>query len=175
VHDDLATTVNGVAAGGTATLTQPGQPLPLRVARGLRHPHNWLQLIRFSVVGASGYAINLAVLAFCVHVAGIEYHLSAALAWIVAGASNFVLNRHWTFKAGGGAVHVQAARFLVVSLFALGVNEGALTVFVELAGLGKVMAQLPALALSTPFNFLGNKLWSFKADLYSGSAPAKEA
>lgn len=176
VQDDLTTTLAEPKRALVPTLgAERLIALPQRLWRGLRQPHNWLQLFRFSVVGASGYAVNLGVLAFCVHVAGIEYHVGAALAWIVAGINNFVLNRHWTFKARAGAVHLQAVRFLVVSLVALGINEGALTAFVELAGLGALSAQLPALAISTPFNFLGNKLWSFRAPaLYSGSAPAKE-
>jgi putative flippase GtrA len=150
------------------------RPPHMRLLHGLRHPANWLQLVRFSVVGASGYAVNLGVLALCVHVAAIDYHVGAALAWIVAGVSNFILNRHWTFNARSGRVHVQAARFLIVSLLALGINELALTLFVESGHLAAVVAQIPALALSTPFNFLGNKLWSFRTDLYSDSAAAVE-
>jgi putative flippase GtrA len=38
-----------------------------------------------------------------------------------------------------------------------------LTLFVEGAGLSKVPAQALAVAASTPLNFLGNKLWSFRA------------
>ena len=34
-----------------------------RVRAGLRKPGNWLQLLRFGLVGASGYAVNLAVFA----------------------------------------------------------------------------------------------------------------
>lgn len=141
----------------------------------MRRPDNWLQLIQFSVVGATGYGINLLVLAFCVHVAGIEYHVAAALAWTVAGVNNFIWNRHWTFSAGDGRVHVQALRFLLVSLVALGFNEIALTALVEGGGLSSVLAQVPALAASTPLNFLGNKLWSFRVDLYSVSPSEREA
>src|SRR5262249_58675297 len=32
-----------------------------RAGHALRRPANWLQLIKFSIVGASGYVINLAV------------------------------------------------------------------------------------------------------------------
>ena len=38
-----------------------------------------------------------------------------------------------------------------------------LTVLVEGAGIGKVPAQAIAVAASMPLNFLGNKLWSFRA------------
>ncbi len=38
-----------------------------------------------------------------------------------------------------------------------------LTLLVEGGGLAKVPAQAIAVAASTPLNFLGNKLWSFRA------------
>ena len=41
-----------------------------------------------------------------------------SLAWLVAVLNNFVLNRHWTFDARGGQAHLQAIRFLLVSLVA---------------------------------------------------------
>ena len=34
---------------------------PTRAGRALSRPQNWLELLKFSVVGATGYAVNLAV------------------------------------------------------------------------------------------------------------------
>ena len=137
----------------------------LRLLHGMRRPANWLQLVRFGLVGGFGFALNLAVYAFCVHVIGIDYHAAAVVAWLVAVLNNFVLNRHWTFDAGEGRVHFQAMRFLVVSLVAFGVSLLLLTLFVEAAGIAKVPAQALAVAISMPLNFLGNKLWSFRSEV----------
>jgi dolichol-phosphate mannosyltransferase len=137
----------------------------VRLWHGMRRPANWLQLVRFGVVGGFGFVVNLAVYAFFVHVVGVDYHLAAVIAWIVAVANNFILNRHWTFDASEGAAHFQAMRFVLVSLVAFGVSLLLLTVFVEDAGLPKVAAQALAVAASTPLNFLGNKLWSFRVRL----------
>src|SRR4051794_11343770 len=41
----------------------PPPALHVRVRHGLRRPANWLQLVRFALVGASGYAVNLIVYA----------------------------------------------------------------------------------------------------------------
>ena len=79
--------------------------------------------------------------------------------------NNFVINRHWTFfdASAAGRIHFQAIRFFVVSLAAfLLVNLLLLTLLVEDAGFAKVPAQALAVAAATPFNFLGNKLWSFR-------------
>ena len=137
--------------------------LPLRFRQGIRRPANWLALVRFSLVGASGYVINLAVFAACVHGLGIDYRLAAAAAFGVAVTNNFVLNRHWTFQAAEGHAGFQAARFLTVSLAAFALNLVALLALVDLGGLPKVAAQALAIVAATPLSFAGNKLWSFRA------------
>ncbi len=162
--------VDELSAGAPQAAPRPH----MRLIHGLRRPANWLQLIRFSVVGASGYAVNLAVYYLEVHQLGVEYRAAAAVAWMVAAVNNFVWNRHWTFNARDGHIHVQAARFLLVSLVALGFNLIVLTLLVQGGGIDKVAAQAIALAASTPLNFLGNKLWSFRADLYSEPSPPQE-
>ena len=74
-------------------------PFRARVRLGVRHPHNWLQLMRFAAVGASGYVVNLAVFATCVHAIGVDYRVSSAIAFVVSVVNNFWWNRHWTFAA----------------------------------------------------------------------------
>jgi dolichol-phosphate mannosyltransferase len=132
------------------------------VRRALRQPANWLQLLRFATVGASGYVVNLVVFTASVHGAGMGYVLAAALAFCVALANNFFWNRGWTFRAGGGHAGFQAARFIVVSLVAFAFNLVLLYVLVEFAGLQRVPSQAIAIVAATPLNFVGNRLWSFR-------------
>ncbi len=135
-----------------------------RLRAGLRKPSNWLQLIRFATVGASGYVVNLAVFTLLVHVAATDYKLAAVAAFVVALANNFAWNRAWTFSdAVAGHAGFQAARFCIVSLVAFGFNLLVLLALVEWLGMEKVAAQAIAITAATPLNFLGNKLWSFRA------------
>jgi putative flippase GtrA len=136
----------------------------LRLLHGMRRPANWLQLVRFGLVGGIGFAVNLGVYALGVHAVGLDYRVAAVVAWLVAVMNNFILNRHWTFDARDGRMHFQAIRFLAVSLVAFGVSLLLLTLFVEVAGIAKVPAQALAVATSMPLNFLGNKLWSFRSE-----------
>jgi dolichol-phosphate mannosyltransferase len=136
-------------------------PIRHRVRHGLSRPANWWELVRFAVVGASGYAVNLATFALCVHPLGIDYRVAAVLAFLVAVTNNFWWNRHWTFGAADGHAGFQAARFFVVSGLAFLVSLGILQLLVDDAGLAKLAAQAVAIAAATPLNFLGNKLWSF--------------
>jgi putative flippase GtrA len=136
----------------------------VRFLDGMRRPANWLQLIRFGLVGGVGFVVNLAVYALVVHSVGVDYRVASVIAWLVAVLNNFILNRHWTFDARDGRAHFQAMRFLVVSLVAEGFSLLLLTLFVEDAGIAKVAAQALAVAASMPLNFLGNKLWSFRPE-----------
>jgi putative flippase GtrA len=137
-------------------------PLHRRVRLGLRDTGNWLQLVRFALVGASGYVVNLAVFTVAVHVLGIDYRVAAVLAFLVSVANNFWWNRHWTFDARGGHAGFQAARFLTVSVAAFLLSYVVLLLLVEGAGLPEVLAQATAIVTATPLSFLGQKLWSFR-------------
>ena len=125
----------------------------------MRRSHNWIQLLKFGLVGASGFAINLAVYKLLL---GIGAHSAAAVSFIVSAASNYWWNRHWTFAGQKGSFALQGIRFYTVSIVAFAVNQLWLTVFLDWLGWGKIVAQAIAIVLVTPLNFLGNKLWSFR-------------
>jgi putative flippase GtrA len=144
-----------------ATTAAVALPLHRRVRHGLSHTHNWLQLGRFALVGASGYVVNLAVFALAVHALGIHYRVAAVAAFLVSVANNFWWNRHWTFAAHDRHAGFQAMRFLLVSVVAFGFSYLVLILLVEDAGAAKVLAQAIAIVAATPLNFLGQKLWSF--------------
>jgi putative flippase GtrA len=127
----------------------------------LRRPHNWLQLAKFCTVGATGYVVNLAVFALLVHGVGIHYLVAAVCSFLVAVTNNYTWNRLWTFRYQRGHVAYQGLRFLMVSTVALGANLLFLSGLVAL-GMPKVAAQATAIALVTPWNFIANKLWSFR-------------
>jgi putative flippase GtrA len=130
-----------------------------RTAAALRRPHNWIQLAKFAVVGASGYLVNLAVFAALL---GWGAHTAAAISFVVAAANNYWWNRHWTFAHQKSHIGMQGLRFFIVSLLAFGVNQLWLFVFIDWLDWPKVLSQAIAIVLVTPLNFIGNKLWSFR-------------
>jgi dolichol-phosphate mannosyltransferase len=147
----------------TEQITAIELPFRHRMRHGVRKPHNWLQLVRFATVGASGYVVNLLVFAACVHVVGIDYRLASVIAFVVSVVNNFWWNRHWTFGARHDRASHQAVRFFTVSLLAFGFTYLVLVGLVSGAGIAKVVAQAIAIIAGTPLSFLGQKLWSFKA------------
>lgn len=136
--------------------------LRVRVRHGVRHTHNWLQLVRFAAVGATGYVVNLVTFAVCVHAIGIDYRISSVIAFVISVINNFWFNRHWTFGARHEHPMFQAVRFFTVSLLAFGFTYLVLVTLVG-AGMPKVVSQAIAIVAATPLSFLGQKLWSFRA------------
>ena len=134
-----------------------------RIGRGTLKPQNWIQLFQFGVVGASGYVVNLIVFAILVGPANIHHIPAAILAFGVAVTNNFWWNRHWTFDARHGHAGFQAARFFTVSVAALVINLVALELLIR-GGMNDLPAQAIAVAIAMPFNFVGNKLWTFADD-----------
>ena len=168
--EELSSTVELAPPNPELSTPSPEQPphrieLPfhIRVRHGVRRPHNWFQLVRFGAVGATGYFVNLAVFALCVHALGIDYRVAAVIAWVVSVLNNFWLNRHWTFGAKQTHPVRQGVRFFAVSLVVFGFSYVVLVVLVSGVGLPKVVAQAIAIAAGTPLNFVGQKLWSFRA------------
>ncbi len=145
----------------TATI-EPRAPRPRpRFAASLRSGRNWQQLGKFCVVGGVGYLINLAVYDGLLH-AGFDYLPAATLSFLVAVTSNYIWNRIWTFREQRGGIAIQGARFLVVSVVALGANLFVLHLLISVGGLSKLIGQAIAIVAVTPLNFVGNKLWSFR-------------
>jgi putative flippase GtrA len=132
-----------------------------RIGAAARRPANWVQLLKFGLVGGSGYLINLGVFALLASNLGVHHVIAAVGAFCVAVTSNFLWNRYWTFGPGEGSASFQAARFFAVSLASLGLNLVVLEALVSGHAVGELTAQAIAVAVAMPFNFLGNKLWTF--------------
>lgn len=150
--------------GLTARAADASWGLIRRIHLGTRRPRNWLQLFQFAVVGGSGYVVNLVVFALLTAALDAHHLLAAVGAFCVAVTNNFVLNRIWTFRSQGARedhAGFQAARFFSVSLVGLSVNLLVLTLLVDALETSELPAQAVAVAVATPVNFIGNKLWTF--------------
>lgn len=117
-------------------------------------------LVKFTLVGGSGYIVNLAVFA-AVQALGAHHVIAATVAFLAAVGNNFHWNRRWTFNAvGTEAIHRQARRFLIVSVANFLLSLGILVLLVS-AGTPALLAQAISIAAATPFAFVGNRVWTF--------------
>ncbi len=110
--------------------------------------------------------VNLAVYTLAIYVFNLHYLLAATLSFLVAMTNNFLLNRYWTFKTHQSATQGfggQYFKYFVVTLFGYTVNMILLWVFIDGFHWDKVFSQLVAILVTTLSNFIGSKMWAFKA------------
>lgn len=133
----------------------------------VRHRHNWVQLIKYSLVGASGFVVNLVMYGETLRWVDGRYDYMAAgvFAFVVANTTNYLLNRKFTFTHDVEDRSFEYYRFLSVGLLALAFNLMLLHLLISWFGMTsdteKVIAQAIAIVLVTPVGFVGNKLWTF--------------
>ena len=162
----------------------------------VRHRHNWGLLLRFGLVGGSGVLVNQLVLILLKrsgpHFNDVAidlpltdfnvrwYHLYVMAAFLVANASNFQLNRRFTFRSAQHSGWLaEYGPFLAVGLAAQFVGLGILTllmhpgsflslpsdVFDDTTGLRTKLywANLIVIGFTVPISFIFNKLWTFSS------------
>jgi putative flippase GtrA len=127
--------------------------------RGIR------QFVKFGIVGASGFVVNLVVFTVLQHFTPLDeraarYMWLFSISFLSGGVSNYFLNRIWTFRATGH-VALQAAQFLAVSGIALVVGLGVSKVVAPYYGAGHrtwFIATMSGIVV----NFFINKYWTFR-------------
>lgn len=138
-----------------------GRLRPRRLRATVTHAPHWWQFARFLNVGASGFAINLAVYSALL-AAGLDYRLCGVASNITALSSNFLLHRAWTFSSRPPEARRQAIRFSVVSTAGVALNLLILSLLAEGADMPKLPAEALASAFVAPINFVGNRQWTFR-------------
>jgi putative flippase GtrA len=134
-------------------------PNPLTARRGVR------QFIKFGIVGASGFLVNLIVFTILQklvpnHAHPLEYNVIYSIAFLSGGVSNYYFNRIWTFRSTGHAVR-EGAKFLSVSVIALAVGllvSAAVSPFLGHGHKTWFVANVCGIFI----NFFLNKYWTFK-------------
>jgi putative flippase GtrA len=116
------------------------------------------EFVRFAVVGVLQNALNVAVFVLATGL-GVQYRLAAVVAAVAALLASFALNRGWTFPGRDGRLD----RYALVFASAVALGVAALTLFVEVAGLPEVAAQVAAILVVAPLSFLAQRAWVFRA------------
>jgi putative flippase GtrA len=123
------------------------------------------QFIKFGVVGLSGLLVNLVIFTLLqrvdpLHSQALHYYVLYSIAFLGGGVSNYWLNRIWTFRSTGHALH-EGAKFLTVSIIALGVGLIASAFVAPYLGHGH-KTWFVATVAGIFVNFFVNKYWTFK-------------
>ena len=119
------------------------------------------QPMRFLVVGAAGYGVNLAVFAALV-ASGVRYVTASVASYLVSNALMYLGNRYFTFRLGHEGFWAAYGRYLIVGFAVVAMNAAVLAVLVEGLGLDETLAQALSLLAVTPPAYVLFKRWTFR-------------
>lgn len=120
------------------------------------------QFVKFGVVGVSNTAITLIVYTLLLDVFGVWYVAASAIGFAVGAVNGFLWNRAWTFRGHVGDA-LTPVRWFVVQGCGLLCNSALVYLFVDGAGVGKLVAQVLTIMIVTVLTFIANRSWTFRA------------
>lgn len=130
------------------------------------------QPVRFLIVGAAGYGVNLAVFSGLVGL-GVEYVTASIASYAASNALMYFGNRYFTFGLGHDGFWAAYLRYMIVGSVVVALNAGVLAALVEGTGLDARIAQAISLLIVTPVAFALFKRWTFQLrDTAQSSSPA---
>lgn len=131
------------------------------------------QFFKYCLVGVSGTAIDLGALYLLVEYAGLPVIPAAILSFLLAVTNNFIFNKTWTFKNKSKNYRKLYIKFLIVATVGLGLTVSFMHLFVNVFEIWYMLAKLMTSAIVLTWNFLGNKLWTFRLRLAELLHPEK--
>jgi dolichol-phosphate mannosyltransferase len=122
---------------------------------------------KFAAVGISGMFINYLVsflLSYGV-MSSVWYVKATFIGIIISNASNFILNKLWTFEDRNFSIRPtlkQYGLYLLITSFGIGIQLGLVYTFVQSALLKYEFALILSILIASISNFLLNKKWTFR-------------
>ena len=123
-------------------------------------------LVKFLVVGALSFAIDLGLLALLHEVGNVDLWIATPIAFLTSLVFNFFVQKNFTFQSGARA-HVSFLKYGALVVFNVVATDVIVNLFAG-AGQSYALGKVIATVATTVWNFLLYKHWIFKA------APAPE-
>jgi putative flippase GtrA len=120
-----------------------------------------VQFVKFGIVGVSNTLLAFTIYTVLLKVFGVWYLGASAIGFVIGAVNGFLLNRRWTF-AGHVGDSLTPVRWGIVQGCGLGLNLGLLYLFVDGAGIEKLLGQALATGIVTVITFLVNRAWTFR-------------
>ncbi len=132
----------------------------------------FIQFIKFAMVGFSNVIVSYGVYLiffFLFQAAGIlldtDYLAAQLIGYVLSIFWSFYWNRKYVFAEGQNAVPWYQAlvkSFIAYSFTGVFLNSVLSFLWVEIAGISKVIAPAINLVINVPVNFIMNKFWAFR-------------
>ena len=117
-----------------------------------------LATLVLDALGSHGAEIARALAAHGVH--SIDAAVANTLGAAAGMLNSFILNKYWTFEAGG-LTRLQVRRFVLLNVAVIGGSSIFVFLFIDLLHAPYLPVWVVATGLAMVANFLGNKYWTF--------------
>ena len=127
-----------------------------------RSNNTFIQMFRYGLVACVALFVDFTTLYLLTSGAGFHYLLSAAIAFMLGLATNFLLSVRWVFAARRVADrNLEFLIFGVIGLFGLGLTELLMWLLTQKAGLHYLGSKMVATVIVFFWNFLVRKYTLF--------------
>lgn len=118
------------------------------------------KFIKFSIVGFSNLFISLAVYYILIFLS-INYQIANTVGFLVATFNSYFWNKLWVFKNNKNKIS-DIIKFYIVCLSSWLLSTVLLYIWIQKLGISDKIAPIVNLCITTPLNYLMNKLWVFR-------------
>ncbi len=128
--------------------------------------NNFMQFIKFGIVGLSNTMVAYAVYLICLFL-GTHYLVGNIAGFVVSVLNSFYWNNKYVFKSNETSASQSIWKKLLKTFIAYGItglilSNILLIIWVDVLHIPKVIGPLINLIITIPLNFVINKLWAFK-------------
>lgn len=124
--------------------------------------NTFIQFFRYCFVGGLAFLVDYGLLYLLSDKVGLHYLLSASIAFITGLVVNYLISTFWVFSESKYEdKRKEFAIFAIIGVIGLGLTEGLMWLFTDLAGLHYMLSKLITAALVLLWNFIARKLILF--------------
>lgn len=127
--------------------------------------------LKYCMVGVAGTFIDLVSLFIFVEYFLLPVIPATVLSFLLAVTNNFIFNKIWTFKNKSKNYRKLYVKFLIVSVVGLGLTVASMYIMVNVIGIWYMFAKAFTSLIVLTWNFLANKLWTFRLSEQSLAFP----
>ncbi len=120
-----------------------------------------LKFVKFGAVGFSGLIVDFGVTYIFKEKLGVHRYVANSLGFLVATASNYLLNRNWTFHNQDPEYLLQFGKFFVIALVGLALSNLIIFLLSEKLKWNFYLAKIFAIGAVAIWNFFANYLYTF--------------